>query len=164
MDRIFAQVENGSTSAIPKGALCVWDLTDNRAISGILADTFGLRVTIAPAGYTASTAFNKAGVAAAAMPITVAGTRGAIYPMIVYGPCDYTLVNITAAGDAIPGGLAVVASDAAGYASGAEDQTNFGTITPQEQCKAFGFFRDVIAAPGTATTGTVFVKCLGVAG
>lgn len=161
MDRIFAQVENGSTSAIAKGSTCVWDPTDNTAVSGILADTFGLRVTIMPTGYTASALYNKAGIAAAAIPATVAGTRGGIYPLMVYGPCNYALVDTTAAGDAVVGTIAVQSTDTAGKVSGPE---NTASVTAAEMAHSLGFFRDIVAAATNSGTAVIFVKCLGVSG
>jgi len=156
MDRAFAQVENGSTTAIAKGSSCVWDLTANAAAPGILQDTFGLRVTIMGTGYTAALLFNKAGFAAVDMPGTQAATRGAIYPLQVYGPCNFILVDTTAQGNAVAGSIMVQSTDTAGKVSGVETE---GTPTVPEKDHALGFFRDIVAAATNSGTITGFIKC-----
>lgn len=83
-DKIFAHVESESTSAISRGAVVVWDLTDNSATAGILENTRGLRINTT----TTAKIKNVAGIMEEATVGTLANNRGRMYMCQIYGHHD----------------------------------------------------------------------------
>lgn len=142
-------VEVGQTTAIAKNSLCAWDFaTDNSAVAGILQDTKGLRVIIAPAGLAL---FTCAGFAHTAMDGTAANSRGKIYLLQTYGWRPEVLVDTAAAdNDTIVGGLLIPSTDTAGKVQGC---SNNAAPTATELANAVGTAASVVAVGATATAG-----------
>jgi hypothetical protein len=159
-EAIFFSVENGQTTTIAKGSLCVWDLTDNSAISGITANTRATRVIICPtaeAGDATAGLVRKAGFAHTAMDGTPANTRGTqSYLIQVYGWRNDLVADTDAASNIIAGGLLVPSGDAAGAVEGPQDVTS---PTVAELSKIVGMAFDVTAINTTATIEGI-VNCL----
>lgn len=87
-DRLFVQVENASaTEAIVRGDWVVWDVTDNRAVSGIMTETRGIRVLKAAGTFT-NMVYRVAGCAEEASPTTAANNRGRAFLVQCYGYHD----------------------------------------------------------------------------
>ena len=153
-EAVWIAVENGSTAAISKSMLCCWqDLSlDNTSVSGILQNTKGLRVTIAPAGLAL---FTCAGFAQKDIALTTAGTRGAIALLQTYGWRDEVFVDTAGAdNDTIIGGLLIPSTDTAGKVQGC---SNNAAPTGAEVANAVGSASSVVATNATSTVGA-FIK------
>jgi hypothetical protein len=158
-EAIFVAVENGSTSAISAGYLCAYDTTDNHAVAGILANTYGLRVVIYPTaeeGAATDGLCRQAGIAHTDIPAGVAGARNGIYLMQVWGPRDDLKANTDANTNILKGGAIVPSGDAAGTLEGLSTET---TWTVDTLSKTVGFSFEVVAV-NTTTDFTGFVKCM----
>jgi hypothetical protein len=159
-EAIFFSAENGQTAAIPKGSFCVWDITDNSAVSGITANTRGTRVIICPtaeAGDATAGVVRKAGFAHTAMDGTPANTRGTqSYLIQVYGWRNDVIVDTDAASNIIAGGLIVPSGDAAGAVEGPQDVTS---PTVAELSKIVGTAMDAVAINNVGTIEAI-VNCL----
>ena len=146
-DFIFAQVENGQTTTIAKGALCAWDTTDNSAVAGINQNTRGLRIIVNPAP---NVLFNQAGFADIAIPGTPAGTRGAMFMVQLYGFRNDLEADAAAAdNDTIVGGLIIPSVDTAGKVMGC---SNNAAPTGTEVAQAVGIALGIV---GQGATGTI---------
>lgn len=151
-EAIFFSVENGQTTTIAKGSLCAWDLTDNSAVAGILANTRGVRVIVYPtaeAGDVADGLSRKAGFAHTDMEGTAANTRGTqSYLIQVYGFRDDVLADTDANSNILAGGVIIPSGDAAGKVEGPQTE---GTITVEGLAKCVGISCQVVAINTTAT-------------
>lgn len=156
----FISVECGQTADITKGSLCAWDLTDNAAVAGILANTFGLRVIVYPtagAGDATDGVVRPAGFANTAIIGTAANTRGTVpYLLQVWGHRNDVTANTDAASNILAGGLIVPSGDAAGAVEGPQDVTS---PTVAEISKIVGMSYEAVAINTTATINC-FIKLI----
>lgn len=158
---IFLQVESATTTAIPRGRLCAWDLVDNQAVAGIMRETRGLRIKIHPTVAIGTANPNRpAGVTIAEIPANAnaASSRSALVVICAYGPMGALAADTSANGNMIAGDPIIMSDTTAGMFNGIETE---GAPSADERNKAVGFSYQVVAAAGAA--GVLFkgfVNCM----
>jgi|SRR3990172_86949 len=156
-EAIFALVENGQAAAIAKGLLTVWAHDDNTAAAGILQNTRGMRVIVAPVNDADGTC-RQAGVAHTAIDANAAfaSTRGPSFLIQTYGFRDDLQSDTTATTNIILHGAIVPSTDTAGKLMGFATE---GTPLVQELTKVVGHSFEVVAI-NTSVTFQGFLRIM----